>query len=76
MAVAIKRIGGASNAETTAESRRLEERNEQLRAEKERLMYDVQRRGNPLNGDDARSAIRRGLQARPRAAQPILPPCR
>ena len=51
------------NAET-AESRRLEERNEQLRAEKERLMYDVQRRGNPLDDDDARSAIRRGLQAR------------
>ena len=49
----------------TAESRRLEERNEQLRAEKERLMYDVQRRGNPLDDDDARSAIRRGLQAGP-----------
>ena len=29
--------------------------NEQLRAEKERLMYDVQRRGNPLDDDDARS---------------------
>ena len=52
------------NAET-AESRRLEKRNQQLRAEKERLMYDVQRRGNPLDDDDARNAIRRGLQARP-----------
>ena len=28
-------------------------------------MYDVQRRGNPLDDDDARSAIRRGLQAGP-----------
>ena len=27
-------------------------------------MYDVQRRGQPLDDDDARSAIRRGLQAR------------
>ena len=52
------------NAETE-ESRRLEKRNQQLRAEKERLMYDVQRRGNPLDDDDARNAIRRGLQARP-----------
>ena len=50
--------------ETTA-SRRLEERNEQLRAEKERLMYDneLQRRGRPLDDGDDRSAIRRGLQA-------------
>ena len=54
-----------ANAETTAESRRLEERNEQLRAEKERLMYDVQRRGQPLDDGDDRSAIRRGLQAGP-----------
>ena len=46
------------------EKRRQEERLEQLRAEKERLMYDVQRRGQPLDDDDARSAIRRGLQAR------------
>ena len=41
---------------------RLEERNEQLQAEKERLLYDVQRRGRPLDDDDERSAIRRGLQ--------------
>ena len=40
----------------------LEERNEQLQAEKERLLYDVQRRGHPID-DDNRSAIRRGLQA-------------
>ena len=45
------------------ETRRLEERNEQLRAEKERLLYDVQRRGRPLDDADDRSAIRRGLQA-------------
>ena len=44
------------------ESRRLEERNEQLQAEKERLLYDVQRRGRPLDDGDDRSAIRRGLQ--------------
>ena len=46
------------------DKRRLEERAEQLQAEKERLVYDVQRRGRPL-GDDAddRSAVRRGLQA-------------
>ena len=53
------------NAEAEESLRRLEVRNEQLRAEKERLMYDVQRRGNPLDDDDARSAIRRGLQAGP-----------
>ena len=47
------------------ESRRLEDRNEQLRAEKERLMYDVQRRGRPLDNDTDRNAIRRGLQAGP-----------
>ena len=48
---------------------RLAERNEQLKAEKERLQYDVLRvgGGHALN-DDARSAIRRGLQAgQPRA---------
>ena len=45
--------------------RRLEERNEQLKGEKERLQYDVQRKGHVLN-DDERSAIRRGLQAVPR----------
>ena len=59
-----RRLEVQINAET-AESRRLEERNEQLRAEKERLMYDVQRRGNPLDDGDDRSAIRRGLQAGP-----------
>ena len=48
----------------------LEERNEQLRAEKERLLYDVQRRGRPLDDDDDRSAIRRGLQAGP-SQQPL-----
>ena len=41
---------------------RLEERNEQLQAEKERLMYDMQRRGCASLDDDNRSAIRRGLQ--------------
>ena len=45
-------------------TRRLEVRNEQLRAEKERLMYDMQRRGHPID-DDNRSAIHRGLQAGP-----------
>ena len=48
------------------DKRRLEERNEQLRAEKERLMYDVQRRtGRPLDDDDGRSAICRGLKGEP-----------
>ena len=45
------------------DKRRLEERNEQLQAEKERLLYDVHRRGRPLDNDDERSVIRRGLQA-------------
>ena len=45
------------------EKRWLEERNEQLKAEKERLLYDVQRPGRPL-ADDDRSAIGRGLQAK------------
>ena len=36
---------------------------EQLQAEKERLLYDVQRRGRPLDDNDDRSAIRRGLLA-------------
>ena len=44
---------------------------EQLRAEKERLLYDVQRRGRPLDDDDERSAIRRGLLAGP--SQPCPP---
>ena len=47
---------------------RLAERNEQLKAEKERLQYDVLRvKGHALD-DDERSAIRHGLQAwQPRA---------
>ena len=59
-----QRLKVQMNAEAE-ESRRLEERNEQLRAEKERLMRDLQRRGNPLDDVDARSAIRRGLLAGP-----------
>ena len=55
---------------TDEESRRLEERMEQLQAEKERLLYDVQRRGRPLDDDDDRSAIRRGLQAKPSRQPP------
>ena len=54
-----------SRTEEAARGRRLEERNEQLQAEKERLLYDVQRRGRPLDDDDDRSAIRRGLLAGP-----------
>ena len=42
----------------------LEERNEQLQAEKERLLYDVQRRSRQFDDDD-RSAIHRGLLAGP-----------
>ena len=49
-------------AEEARERRQLEERMEQLQAEKERLLYDMQRRGRPLDDDD-RSAICRGLQA-------------
>ena len=47
-------------------------RNEQLRAEKERLLYDnvLQHRGCPID-DDNRSAICRGLQAEP--SQPFFP---
>ena len=55
---------------------RLEVRNEQLLAEKERLLYDVQR-GRPLDDDDDRSAIRRGLQAGgapSNSPPPSLPP--
>ena len=58
------------------EKRRLGVRNEQLQAEKERLLYDMQRRGGPID-DDNRSAIRRGLQAGPSPAEsppPSLPP--
>jgi len=47
---------------------RLAERNEQLKAEKERLQYDVLRVGGHALDVDERSAIRRGLQAsQPRA---------
>ena len=50
--------------------RRVEERIEQLLAEKERLLYDMLRRGHPID-DDNRSAIRRGLLAGPsRASTP------
>ena len=49
----------------------LDERNEQLQTSNERLLYDVQRRGRPLDDDDDRSAIRRGLQAGP--SQPCPP---
>ena len=50
------------NMQTRQLEHKLEVRVEQLQAEKERLMYDVQRRGRLLN-DDERSTIRRGLQA-------------
>ena len=51
-------------AEEAGKRRQLEERVEQLQAEKERLFYDMQRRGRPLDDDDDdRSAVRRGLQA-------------
>jgi len=56
-----------SRMEEAARGRQLEVvevRNEQLQAEKERLMYDMQRRGHPID-DDNRSTIRRGLQAGP-----------
>ena len=54
------------------ETRQLKVRNEQLQAEKERLLYDneLQRRGRPID-DDNRSAICRGLQAEP--SQPFFP---
>ena len=52
-----------SYAEKVQAMTQLEERNEQLKAEKERLLYDVQRRGRPLDDDDERSALRRGLLA-------------
>ena len=56
--------------EEATRGRQLEERNEQLQAEKERLLYDMQRRGRPLDDDDDRSAIRRGLLAG--SSQPCL----
>ena len=52
--------------------RRVEERNEQLQAEKERLLYDVQRRGHPID-DDNRSAIRRGLAGLSHSYSPVGP---
>jgi hypothetical protein len=52
-----------SYAEKVLAKIQLEERNEQLKAEKERLLYDVQRGGRPLEDEDDRSAIRRGLLA-------------
>ena len=56
----------AEKERTDEDKRRLEERNEQLQAEKERMLYDMQRRGRPLEDEDDRSAIRRGLHAGPR----------
>ena len=51
-------------AQLDDDKQRLEERNEQLQAEKERLLYGVQRRGRPLDDDDDCSAIcPRGLHA-------------
>ena len=51
--------------EDQQEKRGLQERMEQLQTSNERLRYDMQRRGHPLDDDDERSAIRRGLQAEP-----------
>ena len=58
--------------EQSTQTAELEERNEQLKAEKERLLYDnaLQRCGRPIEDDDNRSTICRGLQAVP----PSLPP--
>ena len=42
-----------------------ERRLEQLQTSNERMMYDLQRRGRPLNDDGDRNVIRRGLQAGP-----------
>ena len=53
----------AGKVQITMQEQQLEERNEQLKAEKERLLYDVQRRGHPLDDNDDRSALRRGLLA-------------
>jgi hypothetical protein len=52
------------------EKRRLQERNEQLEAEKERLLYDMQRPGRPLDDIDERNAIRRGLHVKTVQAYP------
>ena len=54
----------AEKERTDVDKRQLKERNEQLQAEKERLVYDMLRRGQIID-DDSRSAIRRGLQAGP-----------
>ena len=54
----------------STQTQQLEERNEQLQAEKERLQYEnalQQRRVRPSQDDDDRSAIRRGLLAGPAA---------
>jgi len=60
------------------DKQRLEESMEQLQAEKERLFYDMQNvaaRGGPLDNDNDRSVIRRGLQAGPTGTPPpSLPP--
>ena len=48
--------------ETRRQKEMLEERNEQLQAEKERLLYDLQRFNHQI--DDERSAICRGLLAK------------
>ena len=45
------------------ERRGLEQRNEQLQTSNERLLYDMQHRGRPLDDDEERSTIRRGLRA-------------
>ena len=42
-----------------------ERRLEQLQTSNERMMYDLQRRGRPLDDDGDRNVIRRGLQAGP-----------
>ena len=63
----------SSYVERVEEKRRLEVRMEQLKAEKERLLHDLQRRGRPLD-DDNRNAIRSGLQGpnpRGRSPRPI-----
>ena len=51
----------AEKVQVKIQELQLEERNEQLKAEKERLLYDMQRRSRPLDDNDDRNAIRRGL---------------
>ena len=60
-----------SRTEEAGEKRQLEERMEQLQTSNERLLYDVQRRGRPLDDDDDRSVIRRGLLAGPSQPYPF-----